>query len=78
MLFAIDKNLEEIIVSDSRKNSNKINFIDRIKGKDNPDLYLAVDLLTNLSKASNFDNSIFKAVDKVCQMLYNRHMESKK
>ena len=31
MLFAIDTNKEEVIVSDSPKGSNKINFIERIR-----------------------------------------------
>ncbi|WP_395627555.1 hypothetical protein [Daejeonella sp.] len=73
ILFAIDKNTDEIIVSDSPKGSNKINFIERIKRQDNDLLYLAVLALTNISNASNFDVTIFKAMDKVCQMIYNKH-----
>jgi len=77
ILFAIDTNSEEVIVSDSPKGSNKISFIERIRRQDNVNLYKAVELLTSLSSASNFDNSIFKAVDKVCQMIYNKHKETK-
>ena len=73
ILFAIDKNTDEIIVSESPKGSNKINFIERIKRQDNDLLYLAVLALTNISNASNFDVTIFKAMDKVCQMIYNKH-----
>lgn len=73
ILFAIDKNTDEIIVSESPKGSNKINFIERIKRQDNDLLYLAVSTLTNISNASNFDVTIFKAMDKVCQMIYNKH-----
>lgn len=77
ILFAIDTNTEEVIVSDSPKGSNKVNFIERIRRQDNVNLYKAVELLTSLSSASNFDTSIFKAVDKVCQMMYNKHKENK-
>ena len=73
ILFAIDKNTDEIIVSDSPKGSNKINLIERIKRQDNDLLYLAVSTLTSISNASNFDITIFKAMDKVCQMIYNKH-----
>lgn len=77
MLFAIDKNTEEVIVSDSPKGSNKINFIERIGRQDNVNLFKAVEILTNLSSDSNLDTSIFKAVDKVCQMIYKKHKETK-
>ena len=77
MLFAIDTNTEEVIVSDSPKGSSKINFIELIKRQDNADLYKAVELLTSLSSASNFNASIFKAMDKVCQLIYNKHKETK-
>lgn len=77
MLFAIDTNTEEVIVSDSPKGSNKINFIERIRRQDNVNLFKAVEILTNLSSDANLDTSIFKAVDKVCQMIYKKHKETK-
>ncbi|MCX6195843.1 MAG: hypothetical protein NTY55_04200 [Flavobacteriia bacterium] len=77
LLFAIDQNTQEIIVSESPKGSNKINFIERIKRKENDILFNAVSTLTNISKASDFDISIFKAMDKVCQMIYNKHIVSR-
>ena len=73
MLFAIDMKTEEIIVSDSPKGSNEINFMERIKLQDNEVLYNAVVALTSITKAPNFDVAIFKAMDKVCQMLYDKH-----
>ena len=73
LLFAIDKNTQEIIVSESPKGSNKINFIERIRRQENDMLFNAVSTLTSISKASDFDISIFKAMDKVCQMIYNKH-----
>lgn len=76
ILFAIDMNTEEIIVSDSPKGSNKINFIERIGCQDNDILYNAVVTLTSITNASNFDITIFKAMDKVCQMMYNKHKET--
>ncbi len=75
-LFAIDTNTEEVIVSDSPKGSNKINFIERISRQDNVILYNAVVTLTSLASASKIDASIFKAMDKVCQMLYSKHKEN--
>ena len=77
MLFAIDAKTEEAIVSNSPKGSNKINFIERIKRQDNTNLYTAIELLTSISNASSFDTSIFSAMDKVCQMMYNKHKEMK-
>ena len=73
MLFAIDTKTEEVIVSDSPKGSNEINFIERIKRQDNEVLYSAMVALTAITKDPNFDIAIFKAMDKVCQLLYNKH-----
>lgn len=76
VLFAVNMNTEEIIVSDSPKGSNKINFIESIGRQDNEILYNAVVTLTSITKVSNFDVKIFKAMDKVCQMIYNKHKET--
>ena len=73
MLFAIDTKTEEIIVSDSPKGSNEIKFIERIKREENEVLYNAVVALTSITKDQNFDVAIFKAMDKVCQMIYNKN-----
>lgn len=72
MLFAIDEGAEEIIVSESPKGSNKINLIERISRKENELLYQAVLSLTLITKDPNFEPSIFKAMDKVCQLLYSK------
>jgi hypothetical protein len=72
MLFAIDTKTEEVIVSDSPKGSNEIKFIERIKRQDNEVLYNAVAALTSITKDPNFDVTIFKAMDKVCQMIYTK------
>ena len=73
MLFAIDQNKEEVIVSDSPKGSNKINFIERIGRQKNELLYHAVLTLTSITNDSNFDSSIFNAMDQVCQMIYEKN-----
>jgi hypothetical protein len=73
LLFAIDTNTQEVIVSESPKGSNKVNFIERIGRNDNEILYNAVVTLTGIAKSPAFDTAIFKAMDKVCQMLYNKH-----
>ena len=77
LLFAIDIQTQEVIVSGSSKGSNKINFIERIVQSDNVMFYNAVQTLTSISKSSNFDMAIFKSMDKVCQMMYSKHKESK-
>jgi hypothetical protein len=77
LLFTIDIQTQEVIVSSSSKGSNKINFIERIKQIDNNMLYDAVQTLTSISKSSNFDMAIFKSMDKVCQIMYSKHKESK-
>ncbi len=75
-LFAIDDNAKDVVVSTSEKGSSKIGFVERIAQTDNSILYSAVELLTTFSRAPYFDASIFKAVDKVCLMIYLRHKEN--
>ena len=70
LLFALDIDTKEVIVSESTKGTNKVNFIERIGYNDNEILYNAVVTLTSITKSSNFDASAFKAMDKVCQILY--------
>jgi hypothetical protein len=76
LLFAIDTNTEEVIVSESPKGSNKINLIERIGRNDNEMLYNAAVTLTSITKASHFDVATFKAMDKVCHMMYTKHKET--
>ena len=75
LLFAIDIHTQEVIVSGSSKGSNKINFIERIVQNDNDMLFSAVQTLTSITKSSSFDMTIFKSMDKVCQMMYGKHKE---
>lgn len=77
ILFAIDLITEETIVSESQKGSNKVNFIERIHRNKNELLFEAVVTLTRITNSPNFDIAIFKAMDKVCQMIYNKHIEIK-
>jgi hypothetical protein len=76
LLFAVEIDTEEVIVSYSSKGSNKINFIERIKRSDNDMFFNAILTLTSITKSSNFDTAIFKSMDKVCQMIYNKHKEN--
>ena len=76
LLFAIDVNTEEIVVSESPKGSNQVHLIERIVRKENEILYNAVVTLTSITKAPNFDVAIFKAMDKVCQLIYNKQTET--
>jgi len=77
ILFAIDLNTEETIVSESQKGSNKVNFIERIHRNENELLFDAVVTLTRIVNSTNFDIAIFKAMDKVCQMIYKKQIENK-
>jgi len=76
LLFAVDTNIEEVIVSESPKGSNKVSLIERITRNENEMLYNAAVTLTSITKAPNFDVAIFKAMDKVCQMIYTKHKET--
>ncbi|MDC3209459.1 hypothetical protein OAT96_01795 [Chitinophagales bacterium] len=76
LLFAIDTNTKEVIVSNSSKGSNEVNAVERIKRSDNIIIYNAVQTLTSITKSTNFDEAIFKSMDKVCQMLYQKHKET--
>ena len=75
LLFAIDINTDEVIVSESQKRTNKIHFIERIKKSDNNMFFNAVVTLTSITKSSRFDVKIFTSMDKVCQMIYNKHKD---
>jgi hypothetical protein len=72
-LFAIDTATNEIIVSESPKGSNKINIIERIQRQENEMLFNSVVTLTSITKSPGFDAAIFKAMDKVCQLIYSKH-----
>ena len=74
-LFAIDPKTEETIVSASQLGSNKIDFIERISRNENEVLFNAVVTLTSITNAPDFDIKIFKAMDKVCQLIYSKHKE---
>lgn len=73
ILFAIDLNTEVILVSSSEKGTKKVNFIERIHRKENELLFNAVVTLTSTTTSPDFDLAIFKAMDKVCQMIYGKH-----
>jgi hypothetical protein len=73
ILFAIDLNTEETLVSESEKGSNKVNFIERISRNENELLFDAVVTLTKITNSTNFDIAIFNAMDKVCQLIYNKY-----
>jgi hypothetical protein len=76
-LFALETNSEEVLVSESPKGSNQVNFIERIARDKNEVLHNAVLTLTSITQAADFDAALFKAMDKVCQMAYNQHISSK-
>jgi hypothetical protein len=73
ILFAIDLNKEETLVSESEKGRNKVNFIERISRNEDELLFDAVVTLTKITNSTNFDIAIFNAMDKVCQLIYNKY-----
>lgn len=73
-LFSIDSKSEEVIVSESPKGSNQINFVEQISREDNEVLFNSVVTLTIITKSSPFDMSVFKLMDKVCQLVYTKHL----
>lgn len=74
-LFAVDPQTEEILVSASPKGSKSIEFVERIGRNENELLYQAVVTLTQITKAPELDVPIFKAMDKVCQLMYSKHKQ---
>jgi Lhr-like helicase len=77
MLFAIDVETEEVIVSESPKGSNKIVLVERIGRQKNETLWLAVATLTSITKAEKMDAAVFKAMDKTCQLIYSKYKEGR-
>lgn len=73
MLFAIDLNTQETIISETQKGSNKVTFIERINRNENKLLYDAVVLLTEITHSPDFNVEIFKAMDKVCHLIYDKN-----
>ena len=55
ILFAIDFNTEEILVSSSEKGTKKVNFIERIHRKENEVLFNAVVTLTSTTTSPDFE-----------------------
>jgi hypothetical protein len=69
-LFAIDLENQDVIISESIKGSKMINQLERVARKDNELLYQAVKTLTLVSSTPMFDVKTFKAMDRVCQLVY--------
>ena len=78
LLFAIDLNTKEVIVSSSEKGSKDITFIERIHQHENELLFDAVSSMTKLTKSPKFDLSLFKSMDKVCQLIYEKQFAAAK
>lgn len=73
LLFAIDLTTNEVIVSESQKGSKEITFIERIPQRENELLFDAISSMTKLTKSPKFDLALFKSMDKVCQLMYDKH-----
>lgn len=77
ILFALDLKTDEILISESEKGTNKVNLIERIQRNKNELLFDAIVTLTRIASSADIDLAIFKAMDKVCQMIYSKHVENK-
>jgi hypothetical protein len=69
-LFAVDFENQNVVVSESLKGSDIINQIEKVSRSDNELLYQAVKTLTMVSSSPVLNTKIFKAMDKVCQLVY--------
>jgi hypothetical protein len=78
ILFALDLKTDEILISESEKGTNKVNLIERIQRNKNELLFDAIVTLTRIASSADIDLAIFKAMDKVCQMIYSKHVENKR
>ena len=76
LLFAIDLTTNEVMVSESQKGSKEITFIERIPQRENELLFDAVSSMTKLITSPKFDVMLFKAMDKVCQLIYEKEKQS--
>ena len=54
-----------------------INHIERVSRLDNEILYNSVITLTSITKNPDCDLAIFKAMDKVCQLIYDNYKSNK-
>jgi hypothetical protein len=73
MLFAIDFSTEEVIVSNSSRVNDTVHFVERVSRVENEIFFQAVVTLTIISKSPQFDRELFKAMDKVCTMIYIKY-----
>ena len=72
-IYIDSKNQEYIGLLNNSKCYNIVKGVNKIENSEV--LYNAVVTLTGITKTPNFDITIFKAMDKVCQMLYTKHKE---
>ena len=77
ILFAIDPKSAAVLISESEKGSKTLQFVERIERDKNELLYNTVVLLTQMTHSADLDLAIFKAMDKVCQLIYAKHIEKK-
>ncbi|HLV52896.1 MAG TPA: hypothetical protein VKY29_02665 [Cryomorphaceae bacterium] len=75
LLFSVDPKEEAVLVSESVKGSREINFVERVPREANAMLFDAVATLTAMAKSPDFDAAIFRAMDKVCRMIYLKHRQ---
>jgi hypothetical protein len=76
-MFAINPDSEEVLISESPQGSNQIQLIERVSRLQNELLFHAVVTLTCISQDPNLDLKLFKAMDKVCQMAYQKFKSDK-
>ena len=62
LLFAIDNKKQEVVISNSKQGTKKINLIEHINKKDNDILFNAVNTLTSIAKSPHFDIKVFEVM----------------
>ena len=72
ILFATDPQTNEILVSESAPGSNTIIPLARIPRADHPLLFDAANLLTQMTTSPLFDANVFKAMNKVCELMFEK------
>ena len=72
LLFAIDPETEEVVISSSNNGSNDISSISRVSQDQNPELHAKVSELDKLVHSGDFSAKKFKDIHKQCADLWKR------
>lgn len=74
LLFALDPETKEAVISSSKNGSNDITSISRVSQDQNPELHAKISELDRLVHSGDFSAQKFKNIHKQCQKLWTLHM----